>query len=298
MMGPLLIVCAALLWSADGLLRQSLYSLPAAVIVFWEHVLGVGILYMLFFSRIGPDLRQMKKKEWIAITLVALFSGALGTIFYTMALGRVQYIQFSVVALLQQLQPIWAIGAAHLLLKERVSRGFLFWAGLAIVSSYLITFRDLSINMSWNNPTLIAALLALGAGFVWAVSTSFSKIVLEKVSFQTATFLRFALAPVFALLFVFIMNQQSMLFAMTPPQWQTLAIIMFSTGMVALLIYYFALRRTPAKVSAICELAWPASAIFIDYFYISKGKNPFSATQILGIVILFISLYYVSKYRK
>jgi len=61
----------------------------------------------------------MSKKEWLAIALVSLFSGALGTIFYTSALGKVNYIQFSVVVLLQQLQPIWAILAAYFLLKEK-----------------------------------------------------------------------------------------------------------------------------------------------------------------------------------
>jgi drug/metabolite transporter (DMT)-like permease len=51
-----------------------------------------------------------------------LFSGALGTIFYTAALGKVQYVQFSVVVLLQQLQPIWAILMASFLLKEKIEK--------------------------------------------------------------------------------------------------------------------------------------------------------------------------------
>ena len=42
--------------------------------------------------------------------------------------------------------------------------------------------------------------------------------------------------------------------------------ITFSTGMVATAIYYYGLKRTPAKISSICELAFPAGAIVIDYF--------------------------------
>ncbi len=290
--GPIFIVLAALLWSFDGLLRRSLYSLPPAIIVFWEHLLGAIILLPVFF-KFFSELSKMKRKEWVSIIIVSLFSGALGTIFYTKALGMVQYIQFSVVVLLQQLQPVWAILAASILLKERITKDFAKWAIIAIAAAYLVTFRDLRVNITQNSGTLIAALLALSAGFVWAVSTSFSKIVLAKVSYWTATSLRFWLAPGFALVFVFTQNQQNSLTMIAPSQWMMLLAITFSTGMIALVIYYFGLRKTPAKVSTICELTWPASAIFIDFFVYKQGL---STTQLLGVALLFISIYKVSKF--
>ena len=103
--GWLFIIIAALLWSFDGILRRSLYSLPPAIIVFYEHVLGAVILTPILLKYL-KEFKDLKRKEWFSIILVSLFSGALGTIFYTRALGLVQYIQFSVVVLLQQLQPI------------------------------------------------------------------------------------------------------------------------------------------------------------------------------------------------
>lgn len=292
--GPIFIIIAALLWSFDGILRRSLYTLPPAVIVFWEHLLGALILLPVFFKFIA-ELKKMRRKEWISIMTVSLFSGALGTIFYTQALGMVQYIQFSVVVLLQQLQPVWAILAASILLKEKITGNFAKWAILAIVAAYLVTFRDLRVNIASGSGTAAAALLALGAGFVWAVSTSFSKIVLAKVSYWTATSLRFWLAPLFALLFVFVQNQQNTLTAISQSQWLILLAITLSTGMVALVIYYFGLRKTPARVSTICELTWPASAIFIDYFIYKQGL---SATQLLGVGLLFLSIYNVSKFKR
>jgi len=65
--------------------------------------------------------------------------------------------------------------------------------------------------------------------------------------------------------------------------------------MVALVIYYYGLRKTPARVSTICELVWPASAIFIDYFVF---KQSLTWTQFLGIAILGVSIYHVSKFKK
>lgn len=292
--GPVFIIIAAILWSFDGILRRSLYSLPSTVVVFYEHLLGALILLPMFI-RFRTELKKMTRKEWFAILLVSLFSGALGTIFYTSALGMVNYIQFSVVVLLQQLQPVWAILAARLFLKEKLSKDFLPYAILGIIAAYLITFKDLTINVISGKETIIAATLALSAGIVWAVSTSFSKIVLNKVSFWTATSLRFWFAPVFALIFIITQNKQQSLIALNGVQWLTLLAITFSTGMVALVIYYFGLKKTPARVSAICELAWPASAIFIDYFLY---KQSLSITQIIGIIILFISMKNVTKFKK
>jgi drug/metabolite transporter (DMT)-like permease len=289
--GPLFVIIAALLWSFDGLLRISLYSLPPAVIVFYEHLLGAIILLALSFKWI-KDLRKMTKKEWLAISLVAFFSGALGTIFYTAALGKINYSQYSVVVLLQQLQPIWAILAASILLKEPVTKRFILWAALALIAAYLISFRDLQVNLTTGAGTVAAALLALGAGFVWGTSTAISKFVLNKVSFLTATALRFFLAPVFALLFIFGAGQSQALMNITQAQWGTLLLITFSTGMVALGVYYYGLKRTPARITTLCELAWPASAIFIDYFLFHKTL---SLTQMLGVLLLAVTIYHVTK---
>lgn len=292
--GPLFVIIAALLWSFDGLLRRGLYSLPPTVVVFYEHLLGLIIL-LFFIKKWLPDLKKMTKKEWLAMILVSLFSGALGTIFYTAALGQINYIQFSVVVLLQQLQPIWAISAAAILLKEKITKSFIVWALTALIAAYFITFKDLTVNLQTGSGTAIAGALALSAGFLWGSSTAISKFVLNKVSFLTATTLRFFFAPIFAFAFIASFNQVPSLFTLTSDQWISLLIITFSTGMVALAIYYYGLKKTPAKVTTICELVWPASAIFIDYFYFQKGL---SLTQILGVIVLLFAIYKVTKSQR
>jgi drug/metabolite transporter (DMT)-like permease len=290
--GPLFIIIAALLWSFDGVLRISLYALPPAVIVFYEHALGA--LVLLFFAFIWfKDIKKMNRKEWVAITLVSLFSGALGTILYTAALQEIKYTSYSVVVLLQQqLQPIWAIATAALLLKEKITKNFLLWAVVALIAAYFITFKDLHVNLATGSGTALAGLFALLAGLMWGVSTAVSKYVLKKVSFVTGTALRFYIAPLFALIFIVSQNQTHQMTTLTGLQWITLVIITFTTGMVSILFYYYGLKRTPARISTLCELVWPASAIFIDYFLYHKTLN---VTQILGVLVLLIAIYQITK---
>jgi drug/metabolite transporter (DMT)-like permease len=200
-----------------------------------------------------------------------------------------------VVLLQQQLQPIWAIGAAALLLREKVTKLFLLWAAVALLAAYFITFKDLQVNLSTGSGTVLAGVFALLAGLLWGTSTAISKFVLNKVSFITATALRFMLAPLFALLFVFGQNQSAQLFVLTPMQIGTLLLITFSTGMVALGFYYYGLKKTPARITTLCELVWPASAIFIDYVHFHKTL---SVTQLFGVALLLFAIYQVTKTDK
>ncbi len=289
--GPIFIIAASLLWSFDALLRTTLYSLPSAVVVFYEHIFGFLVI-VLFFPLWIKDLKKMTKKDWIVITLIGLFAGALGTIFYTQALGMVQYIPYSVVVLLQQLEPIFAISIAAVLLKEKITKRFLFWAGLALIAAYLISFKDLQVNLGTGDKTALAALLAIASAAMWGAGTSLGRYVLKDISFVSATALRFAIAPVFALMIIFGLNQQTAMTSLTQAQILTLVAITVSTGLLAMLIYYYGLKRTPARIATICELAWPASAILIDYFYFHKALSP---TQILGVVILLFAIYKVTK---
>lgn len=292
--GSIAVAIAAIMWSFDGILRRGLYSLPPTVVVLYEHLIGAFVL-LFVYKKWSKDVKKMGRREWIAITVVALFSGALGTIFYTAALGQIQYIQYSVVILLQQLQPIWAVAAAAILLKEKITRKFVLWALLALLAAYFVAFKDLTLNIQEGTGTVIAALLALGAGFFWGSSTAVSKYVLNKVSFLTATALRFLLTPVFAFLFILLLGQTGSLTSVTPTQWGMLLLITCTTGLFALGIYYYGLKRIPAHVSTIIELLFPLSAVVIDYVYF---KNPLSLTQIFGGLLLIFSIVNIVRLKE
>jgi drug/metabolite transporter (DMT)-like permease len=62
--------------------------------------------------------------------------------------------------------------------------------------------------------------------------------------------------------------------------------------MVALGFYYYGLKKTPARITTLCELVWPASAIMIDYFLYHKTL---SVTQFFGIALLLLAIYNVTK---
>lgn len=289
--GSLAVVIAALLWSADGLLRRELYGLPPSVVVFWEHLLGLIILLPFILSALS-EFRKFTKRQWYAIIGVSGLSGALGTYFYTSALLQIQFIPFSVVVLLQQLQPLFAITAGAILLREPLSRRFLVYAAVALGAAFLVSFPDRQVNFDTGQGTIIAAVFALLAAACWGTSTAFSRYTLQGTSFLHTTAIRFAATPVFAFLLILSLGQSSSMGMMTGAQWQYLLLITFSTGLVALAIYYYGLQQILASRSTILELTWPLSAVLIGFFFLNEQLT---WSQWLGMGILLVTMVAVTR---
>ena len=289
--GAIAVVIAALLWSVDGLLRIHLQlSLRAPVIVFWEHVFGAIVLAPLVLYSFKA-FKALTRRQWLAITGVSFLSGAVGTILYTAALGRTQFIPFSVVVLLQQLNPVFAIVTAAALLREPLTKRFAALSVIALVSAYFLWLPNGIVNLSTGNGTFIGGLMAIGAAAAWGTSTAFSKYALRGTSTLHVTALRFGITPLFALVFV-LFSGDGKLTALTANQFKYLLAITFSTGLVALIIYYWGLKRVLASRAAILELAWPASAVLIGWLWQHKGL---SWSQALSAIALTGAIYMIAK---
>lgn len=291
--GPLLIIIAAVLWALDGIIRRSLYSLPSITIVFYEHLIGAIILLPFIVKYFKKE--PLTRRELGLIAFVSLFSSVLGTLFFTIALLKVNFIPFSVVFLLQKLQPIFAIGSAAIFLKEKITKKYAVWAIIALVAAFFVTFPNGVVNLATGNGTVIAALYALGAAFCWGSGTTFSKMALTGKSDTFVTGLRFLFATFFALIGVVILGQSSSLSQVTMPQFGSFLFIALSTGMVALLIYYKGLQKTEVRVSTILELTFPLLAIFIDIFLYKTVLLP---TQYFAATILLFAMYQIAQLNK
>lgn len=291
--GPLLIIIAASLWAVDGIVRRNLYVLPPIVIVFFEHFIGSLILAPVVIR--GFKKEKLSSLEWSAIGVVALLSSLLGTLWFTTALLMTNYISFSVVFLLQKLQPLFAVLTARIVLKEKIGKKYALWAMVALVAAYFITFPKGVVNLNTGDKTVLAALFALGSAFAWGSTTAFSRYTLLKHDDRFITGLRFWVTTILALAAVFIFGQQSHLMSITWGQFAQFVFIALSTGMVALLIYYKGLKTTPVRVSTILELAFPFLAVLID---IVLYKTVISPVQISAAVVLLFAMYQVSKLKK
>lgn len=263
--GAMAICVAATLWGLDGIvLTPRLYSLDIGLVVFIFHALPF-LLMNIFMYREYRHIRSFTKGDVLMFFLLSLFGGAVGTLAIVKALFLVNFKALTIVVLLQKLQPVFAITLAALLLGEKLKRNFLLWSALAITAGYFLTFGFHIPNWETHSQTALAAGFSLLAAFAFGSSTVFSKKVLRKYSFFTATFYRYAFTSIIMLLYVLASGMFKQVPDISGFQWTIFAIIGITTGSGAIFLYYFGLTRIRAMLATICELCFPVSAILFDY---------------------------------
>jgi len=292
--GSLAVIIAAILWSLDGtFLRPQLFTLPSVLVVFLEHTLGFIVL-IPFLIIYRQQIKLINKKQWAAVFWVALFGGALGTTFITKALFLTGFHDTSVVILLQKFQPLFAMVLAAIFLRERFPKIFYLYAAVAIIAGYFVTFKDPLTAGNVLKTTGLVALFSLLAAFAWGSSTTFGKYSIKNINYGLLAALRFGLT-VLIMAFPALYYYSGQFSVVAPKQWGTLVIIVFTSGAVAMFLYYYGLKKIPASIATLCELSWPVSAIFFDYFL---NKNILSWTQLLGATVLIVMVYLTTRLNK
>ncbi len=289
--GAVLVCLAAAMWGFDGVvLTPRLWNLDVSYVVFMLHFLPfLGMNFILFNEY--KAIKTFSHSDMVYFGLVALFGGALGTLAIVKALFLVQFKHLTVVALLQKLQPIFAIILARILLKERLGRNFLLWAVVAMMGGYFLTF-ELQLPTGVNGGNMLpAALYAVFAAFSFGSATVFGKRILNKVSFQTALFYRYGLTALIMLCIILINGRYDQFAKTTPTNWTFFVIIGLTTGSGAILLYYYGLKRIKANVSTMCEMCFPIATVVFDYLF---NGNVLSPIQWACAFVMLVAIYKIS----
>ncbi len=297
LVGALAIMLAALLWSIDGLfIRPKFYVLPADLVVFWEHFLGLIVLSPFIYLS-WSKIKSLSRKNWGAILWISLFGGMIGTILITQAFFDAVNGQttFATVIIMQKLQPIFALLLAGWILKEKLSKKFYFWTIVAIVSSYFMAFAKTGLDIRQINWFHNAAVFAFLAAFAFGSSTVFGKRIANHLDYKAVAALRFAVTSVLVLILILINGDFSKYVLITSGQWGLLGLIVLTSGAGAMFIYYFGLRRVSASTATILELFWPFSALILDYVF---NHNYLNWEQGIAAAVLLFAFYQVTSFGR
>jgi drug/metabolite transporter (DMT)-like permease len=287
--GVLLVALGAALWGTDGVLRVPLLrDMSPAAIVLGEHLLL--LLYSVPAVVIGwSSLRRLDGRGWTALLVIGWGGSALATLLFTAAFAAGDP---TVAILLQKTQPIFAIILAHIVLGERL--GLAYWPlfAAAMVGAYLVSFGNLGPFAAFASGAAPGAFLALGAALLWGSSTALGRFVLKDIPFHALTGARLLLAV--APLTVIALAQGSfgelgVGFASQPGRLVLLALI---PGLLGLLLYYRGLSGTKASHATLAELAFPATAVALNWALLGVGIN---AGQVVGFFVLWAAIYGLSR---
>jgi drug/metabolite transporter (DMT)-like permease len=271
--GALLVALAAALWGTDALLRKPLTdSTAAATIVFGEHVVLVLLMLPLIPGALVAVHRAGRRYVAAAVA-IGVGASAIATILFTQAFVHGDPITPVV---LQKIQPLVAVVGAWFILGERPRRHFGWFLGAGLVGAWLIAFPspfDVHVSVA------LPALYAMGAAVLWAFGTVLGRLMATRLPFQQVTALRFTFGLPASAVAVLLVGAS---FTTSGADFVWIAVLAIVTGLVALLLYYYGLRRTPAVVAAVAELTFPVTAAAVGYLAFDRTLD---GSQWVGVAI-------------
>jgi drug/metabolite transporter (DMT)-like permease len=286
-----LVAVAATLWASDAYFRNQLVShlTPTQIVVAEDGLITLFLLPVLIRS--SHELRRLGPRGWLAVGIIAAGAQSLATILFTASFqAAATYQVFAETFVLQQTQPLIAILLAWLILGERRRPWFWPAAGVALVGVYLVVFAQdpLAPVSALQKGRLEVGLLALGAAVLWASGTVLGRFALSSISFWSMTSLRFTLAlPVLIAATLVQYGPLGFTHYRLTDFFPNLLAIALVPGLLALLLYYRALARTPASLATIAEMAYPVAATFVASAPPPAGFNqPIYWPQLAGTALL------------
>jgi drug/metabolite transporter, DME family len=274
----LIVALAAALWGTDGLLRVPLAdALPAATVVFWEHLIAVVVL-VPFLPAAWRAFRAASTRDRVAVVLIGAGASAVATVLFTAAFALGDPVTPLV---LQKLQPVVAVVGAAWLLGERPRPRFAFYALPALAGAWLVAFLD---PLDVRARAAAAALLALGAAVLWAFGTVLGRMVGTSMASRDVTVLRFATGLPAAAVVLTVTGTSP---AVSTGQLGPLALLALVPGLLALVLYYIGLRTTAASRATLAEMAFPVTAALIGVGVLGAHLT---ASQWLGLAVVVVSV--------
>jgi drug/metabolite transporter (DMT)-like permease len=289
--GVLMIAAGASLWGVDGVLRKPLTGEWSSwTIVLYEHlILTVAVAPILWIHR--DRVRRLSRAGWLSAIVIGWGGSAIATLLFTEAFA-IAYANADVVILLQKTQPLWAIGAAALVVGERPRGELGVLLVPAAIGTYLLSFGWASPADAISGGELRPALYALGAAALWGSATAFGRRGLRELEPHVLMALRFALALPFLAVIAAPKHALLPAHAATAGDWLRLPLLALGSGLIAMLLYYRGLRSTPAPIATIAELAFPATALVVNYIWLDATIN---GMQWAGFALLWATIALIHR---
>jgi drug/metabolite transporter, DME family len=273
--GVVLVSIAATMWGLDGLIRKPLaQSTSASTIVFGEHV----VLVLCTLPLLLPALLSLWRaglRYVVAGVFVGAGASAVATILLTQALIS-SHFDLITIYVLQKAQPLIAVVGAWLILGEQPRRGFAWFLIPAVAGIWLAALPH---PLAPHAHGLVPIAETLGAAVLWGMGTVLGRFLSRRLSFQHISTVRFGFGLVASAFALPVVGASA---------WSNghdsafIALLAIVTGLVALGLYYYGLRRTPAMLAAIGELAFPIAAILVGIYVFD---NTLRWSQWVGIAL-------------
>jgi drug/metabolite transporter (DMT)-like permease len=278
------IALAATLLGTEGLLRRPLLGeMTFASIVLAEHLLLAAFAIPVAFAQ-RRQLASLSGRDWAALLAIGWGASAGAALLFTKALASGNP---TTASLLQNIQPLFVVVLAMVILKERIARFYWPCLAAAMVGAYLLSFGLLDPRSVLVVDDAATTGYALGAAALWGAGTVLGRVVLARLSYVTLTAMRIVLALPFVAIFAAGSGglDESLDGIADAPIRITMAAL--GPGLAAVLLFYRGLGGTKASHATLAEFMYPVAALAGNWAVLGVM---ISATQMLGLLLVLTTL--------
>lgn len=279
--GVLTILAASIIWAIEPILAKLSYQ--NSDFLHTSAIRAMAAAFTAFFYIIFTKKPVLKvtKKQLSLLFYIALVGTLVADFMYFVGLSQIPVINAVIIG---HMQPIFIIAFGFFLLKTDALTKFDYLGiSLLIISGLFVTTRTIENLFALRFGT-IGDLIVLSATIAWATSAIVMKKYLTMMDAGVITFYRFFFPSLF---FAAYLGFVSSLFIANIYQVYIGVIIGIGT-----ILYYEGLKRLKAAQVSGLELSTPFFAAILAYLFLSEFMT---VMQIVGILLLIVGIYFISK---
>ena len=278
--GILCILSASIMWAVEPVLAKLSYQNSDFL-----HTSGIRAIFValiaLIYALASKANFKVSRKQFSTLIYIAIVGTLFADLIYFFALTQVPVIN---AVLIGHMQPVFIILIGFMFLKgDRLTTFDYMGISFMIISGILVTARTLE-NFSSLKIGTMGDLMVLSATIAWATTAIAMRKFLKDINAGTITFYRFFIASIFFIVYISFTSGIKIVNA-----YQILVGIVVGIGTI---FYYEGLKRIKAAQVSALELSTPFFAAILGFFVLGEG---ITTMQILGILLLFVGIYYLSK---
>lgn len=249
-------------------------------VVFFRCVLGAALLgaYCWWRGLLTAETLLNKNMLYILVGGVALIAN------WIFLFSSFNYASISVSTVTYHFQPFFLLLLNALFFREKIKYFKLVWLLMAFIGLLLIIELDWE-QISFSNDEFLGMLMALAAGFLYAVATLIVKKV-KNVKSELVAFVQISLGILILWPFVDFAN-----LAVSNYQWLNIAALGFFNTFVMYIIMYRAFAKLDVSIISVLVYIYPVVAILVDYVFYAQSL---SIVQLGGIVLVLLAALMVN----
>ncbi len=296
-LGIVFIILASIMWALETVVAKLAYrtsDFSHTVAIRTIVVAIIAFLYLLFVNSVNKGNFKMSfnintlfnslkinKKQLPFLIYIAIAGTLFADFIFYFALTKTTAVNANLIA---HLQPVFIVLMGFFMLKEdKLAKYDYIGIIVMIFAALLVTTRTVENLFSLRFGTL-GDLLVLGSTILWATVSIMGRKLVKFTNISKIFFYRFMFSSIVFLSYLiftsgfFILNIYEVLLGLI-------------VG-IGYILYYNSLKRIKAAQLGALELSTPFFTAIIGYWVL---KEVTTFMQIIGILLLFIGVYFLSK---